>query len=165
MILKVHKKISKRILYKNLENKKWALKIIWSHFPVLVLEPPCCKKWQKRSLWRYWFREEGSSKGSEWYQIDPKWLVGHSCSFRTKLVSSRTFRRPLFPKLVSWQGLFATSYSKAALILNYSSINRVFLRPKKHVNDQIHNMIFFISLNRMKTLAVTWPPRSTDQIL
>ena len=32
----------------NLANKKWALRIIWSHFPVLKLQPPCCKKWQKK---------------------------------------------------------------------------------------------------------------------
>ena len=31
---------------------------------------------------------------------------GHSCSFRTKLVLFRTFRRPLFPKPVSCPGLF-----------------------------------------------------------
>ena len=31
---------------------------------------------------------------------------GHSCSFRTNLVWFRTFRCPLFPKPVSWQGLF-----------------------------------------------------------
>ena len=31
---------------------------------------------------------------------------GHSCSFRTNLVSFRTFRCPLFPKPVSWFGLF-----------------------------------------------------------
>ena len=29
-----------------------------------------------------------------------------SCSFRTNLVSFRTFRRLLFPKPISWQGLF-----------------------------------------------------------
>ena len=37
---------------------------------------------------------------------------GHSCSSRTNLVSFRTFRRPLFPKPVSW---LAVSYSKTAL--------------------------------------------------
>ena len=31
---------------------------------------------------------------------------GHSCSFRTNLVSFRTFRCPLFPKPVSCPGLF-----------------------------------------------------------
>ena len=49
------------------------------------------------------------SKDSKCYQIDPKWLRGslaHSCSFRTNLVSFRTFRLPLFPKPVSWLGLF-----------------------------------------------------------
>ena len=33
-------------------------------------------------------------------------LGSHSYSFRTNLVSFRTFRRPLFPKPVSWQVLF-----------------------------------------------------------
>ena len=31
---------------------------------------------------------------------------GNSCSFRTNLVSFRTFRRHLFPKPISWLGLF-----------------------------------------------------------
>ena len=44
-------------------------------------------------------------------------LRGHSCSFRTNLVSFRTFRRPLFSKPVFCPGLFfATSYSKTALV-------------------------------------------------
>ena len=46
------------------------------------------------------------------------WL-GHSCSLRTNLVSFRTFRCPLFPKPVSWLGLFlAVSYSKPALVVD-----------------------------------------------
>jgi hypothetical protein len=36
------------------------------------LEPFCCKKWQKKSQPRNWFREYGPSEGSECYQIDPK---------------------------------------------------------------------------------------------
>ena len=36
----------------------------------------------------------------------PKCLRGHSCSFRTNLVLCRYFRLLLFPKPVSWLGLF-----------------------------------------------------------
>ena len=40
----------------------------------------------------------------------PNWSLrikrGNSCSFRTNLVSFRTFRRSIFPKPVSWLGLF-----------------------------------------------------------
>ena len=49
----------------------------------------------------------------------------HSCSFRTNLVSLRTFRCPLFSKPVSWLGLFfAISYSKPAL----GYIRNIFLK-------------------------------------
>ena len=41
-------------------------------------------------------------EGSEWYQIDPKLLKGNSSSFRTNLVSFRTFRHPLFSKPIGW---------------------------------------------------------------
>ena len=40
------------------------------------LELSCCKKQQKKSKPRNWFGEYGTSEGSEWYQIDPKWLRG-----------------------------------------------------------------------------------------
>ena len=48
--------------------------------PNNLLEPSCCKKRQKKSR-------------------------GRNCSFRTNLVSLRTFRRSLFPKPVSCPGL------------------------------------------------------------
>ena len=41
-----------------------------------ALEPSCCKKRQKKSQSRNWFGELGTSEGSEWSQIDPKWLRG-----------------------------------------------------------------------------------------
>ena len=52
--------------------------------------------WGIGNVWRFW--------------IIPNWSLmirwGHSCSFRTSLLLFRTFRCPLFPKPVSWLGLF-----------------------------------------------------------
>ena len=53
----------------------------------LVWEKNCCMKWQK---------SPNQQTG----------LGGHSCSFRINLVSFRAFKHPLFPKSVSWLGLF-----------------------------------------------------------
>ena len=41
-----------------------------------------------------------------------------SVIFRTNLVFFKIFRYPLFPRPVSWQGLFTQSYSKPALVIN-----------------------------------------------
>ena len=38
-----------------------------------MIEPSCCKKLQKKSQPRSWLGEKGTSEGSEWYQIGPKW--------------------------------------------------------------------------------------------
>ena len=35
------------------------------------LEPVCCKKQQKKVLTSYWFVQQGTSEGSEQYEIDP----------------------------------------------------------------------------------------------
>ena len=37
-----------------------------------LLEPSCCKKWQKKSQTRNWLGEQGRSERSELYQIGPK---------------------------------------------------------------------------------------------
>ena len=71
-----------------------------------VLEPVCCKKRQKSPN-----QETGlGNRGPLEILNDTKLILngegGHSCSFQTNLVSFRTFRRPLFPKPVSWLGLF-----------------------------------------------------------
>ena len=40
-----------------------------------LLELSCCKKRQKKSSARNWFGGLGTSEGSEWYQMDPNWLI------------------------------------------------------------------------------------------
>ena len=58
------------------------------------LEPPSCKKWQKKTLPQW----------SEWYQIDPKFGI------------IQNLQTSPIPQPVPWRGLFfATSYSKVAL--------------------------------------------------
>ena len=91
-------------------------------------------------------------EGSEWYQIDPKWLRGHSCSFRTNFVSFRTFRHPRFPKPVSWLGLFcrllqldgSTSFIKryfSKSFANYIGLSVIkgndYENPKKLANNKV----------------------------
>ena len=64
--------------------------------------------------------------------------MGHSCTFRSNLVSFRTFRRPLFPKPVSCPGLFFTaSYSKTALTWNSNGRFKInFLNSRLHDGDE-----------------------------
>ena len=44
---------------------------------------------------------------AKWFNFLDTNSRGHSCSFRSNLLSFRIFRCPLFPKSVSWIGLFA----------------------------------------------------------
>ena len=88
------------VLLKN-DDMKWSWNIIYE------LEPSCCTKRQKKSPGQ----ETGlGNRGRQKVLNDAKLMLndqgGHSCSFRTNLVSFRTFRRPLFPKPVSCPGLF-----------------------------------------------------------
>ena len=46
----------------------------------------------------------GTSEGPEWHQIGLKWALG--------LAS----KGPIFPKPVSWLGLFSFSYNQPALV-------------------------------------------------
>ena len=48
---------------------------------------------------------------------------GHSYSFRTNLVSFRTFRYPLFPKTVSWLGLFCCFLQQDGSSFNWCQYN------------------------------------------
>ena len=58
---------------------------IFFYFPGLTtfmvctwkLEPSCCKKCQKKFQPRNWFKEYGTSEGSEWYQMDSKLSKGN----------------------------------------------------------------------------------------
>ena len=44
-----------------------------------ALESFCCKKSPNQEIGLRRFSEYRTSEGSEWYQIDPRWLRGHSC--------------------------------------------------------------------------------------
>ena len=66
-------------------------------------------------------------------------LVSYSCSFRTNLVSFRTFRLPLFPKPVSCLGLFFdASYNKRALVLCFCIRVAMFLFDKRQNTKRIY---------------------------
>ena len=78
-----------------LDSQSFSLHII----PLSILEPVCWKKWQKKTQPRNWFGELGTSRGSEWYQIDPKWLNDQSSIIRNLQMS------PIHQS-VSWLGLF-----------------------------------------------------------
>ena len=72
-----------------------------------LLEQVCCKELRKKSL----NQETGlGNMGPLEALNDVKLILNdsecHSCSFRTNLISFKTFRCPLFPEPVSWLGLF-----------------------------------------------------------
>ena len=90
----------------------------WCRIIQKPLEPSCCKKQQQKSP-----RQEAGlgNRGRLMVLNNTKLILnllrGHSCSFRTNLVSS------LFPKPVSCPGLFfVISYSKRALVFIYAFI-------------------------------------------
>ena len=81
-----------------------------------MLEPVCCKKRQKKFQPKTGLGNMGPLIALNYTKLILNDKRGHSCSFITNVVSFRTFRWSLFPKLVSWLGLFfAVSYSKPAL--------------------------------------------------
>ena len=87
-----------------------------------TLESSCCKMWQKSPNQETGFGNRGLLK----VLSDKKLKLGvHNwCSFRNNLVSFRTFRLPLFPKPVSWLGLFfAASCINIALIASLLLMN------------------------------------------
>ena len=85
---------------------------VYNFIPYLELS--CCKKRQKSPEQETSLRNRGCLKVLN----DAKLFLNDSYSFRTNLVSFRTFRRPLFPKPFSCPGFFFVfSYSKTALLL------------------------------------------------
>ena len=61
------------------------------------LESFCCKKSPNQEIGLRRFSEYRTSEGSEWYQIDPRWLRGHSCLdtghfFNTSLIQGLVFK-------------------------------------------------------------------------
>ena len=121
------------------------------------LEPVCSKKRPKKFKPKKWFGEYGTSEGSEWYQIGPKWAWATPLSFRINLVSFRITRGPLFSKAVSRLGLFlATSYIKPALVPFCCTVVRAYLQWKSwpvyiHYN-QLHYSLNFQLLHRRTTV-------------
>ena len=65
-----------------------------------LLEPSCCKKRQKSLN-----QETGEGNRGHLKVLNNTKLILNVVT-HAHLVSFRTFRRPLFPKLVSWLGLF-----------------------------------------------------------
>ena len=86
-------------------------------FQDLLLEPACCKKWEKSPCQNIGLGNKGPLKvlngtklilDDDWNNLD---------SFRTSLESLRSFRGTLLHKLVTDQELFfGVFYSKLALV-------------------------------------------------
>ena len=72
-----------------LQNGVFVL-ILWQY----ILEPSCCKKWEKSPNQETGLGNRGHLK------------VLNNTNMMTNLVSFRTLRRPLFTKPVSWLGYF-----------------------------------------------------------
>ena len=96
--------------------------------PLVQLESFCCKKSPNQEICLRTFLGYRTSEGSEWYQIDPRWLRGHSClgcpKYSKHLIFDpiRTFR--IFRNLdliifENWISVFVRSYS------NYSNISDI----------------------------------------
>ena len=91
-----------------------------------------------------------------------------SCSFWTNLVSFRTFRCPIFPKPVSWFGLFlAVSYSKPALgrrcrCLCHCTIDldwQVPINSTMHLSCHLATILytfFFVNMHAGKNQLFSW---------
>ena len=78
------------------------------HF-IPYLELSCCKKRRKSPGQETSLRNRGCLKVLN----DAKLFLNDSYSFRTNLVSFRTFRRPLFPKPFSCHGFYFLSFLTA----------------------------------------------------
>ena len=82
----------------------------------IALEPVCFKKRQKSLNQEFGFGNKGPPEALNDTKLMLNYKGGHSCSFRTNLVSFKTFRCPLFPKTVSWFGLFLPFVTANSLI-------------------------------------------------
>ena len=131
------------------------MKYVWP----LMLEPSCCKRWQKKSQARNWF--------VEWYQIGPKWAwvttdPGLNHLLRISLVSFRTFRCPLFSKqflglalrypLISFDFLFKSLLPYCASQISIKSL-LLFNSAGLYLNFFWHN-VYHKSLNYC--FSITW---------
>ena len=74
-------------------------------------------KLQKKSQPRNWFGEEGTSRGYEWHQIDPKWLGRSLMLFQDQFGIIHNIQISPIPQTNFLIGtLFAVSYCKLALV-------------------------------------------------
>ena len=114
-----------------------------------ILEPVCCKNLQKNSSWPVtglWSR--GPLKDLK----DSKLILNESKLFplssRVSLVPFRTFRGPLFPKLVTGQELLcAVSNSRPSLIGYITKVNqskRLFWILSKILDFLLHGNYSFL---------------------
>ena len=94
-------------------------------FCKMSLEPPCCKC-QKKSQPRNIY-DSG----------------GNSCSFRNNLVSFITFISPLFPKPVSWLGLFCCFLQQESsnTLQHYNHQRICLIDPCNHPSVQLCHVI------------------------
>ena len=85
-----------------------------------LLESFCCKKSPNQEIGLRRFSEYRTSEGSEWYQIDPRWLRGHSCFIQDQFGIIRNLQMSPIPKTSQEQFLgLDFSYNKPTLIVSY----------------------------------------------
>ena len=101
------------------------------------LELSCCKNRQKK------VPSKKLAWGTGRLNLNDTKLI-HSCSFRTNLVSFRTFRRPLFPKPISWLRLFyrfLQQHGSSRAIQNWLWIFSLFSAKKNQKRDFINKIL------------------------